>query len=146
MAGTYYFFSFSSKIGHVKIKLETTKVLGYFYTACSGSSRPFCICIRCESCKWRPLRWHYGTYGKPLEYKLYFHWSISDNVCWQCRENETTAGYHGKLQQLSSIDVSVNEWKRKAHSRGKYVSVSIITEYMYAWITIRGDFLQCSDS
>jgi len=45
---------FSSKIGHVKIKLETTLVLGYFYTACSGRCRPFCIFIRCESCKWRP--------------------------------------------------------------------------------------------
>ena len=45
---------FSSKIGHDKIKFETTLVLGYFYTACSGRSRPFCIFIRCESCKWRP--------------------------------------------------------------------------------------------
>ena len=44
---------FSSKIGHVKIKLETTLVLGYFYTACSGRCRPFRIFIRCESCKWR---------------------------------------------------------------------------------------------
>ena len=54
---------FSSKIGHVKIKLETTLVLEYFYTVCIGRSRPFCICIRCESRKWR-------FYGKPLEYKL----------------------------------------------------------------------------
>ena len=45
---------FLSKIGHVKIKLETTYVLGYFYTACSGISRPFWIFIRCESCKWQP--------------------------------------------------------------------------------------------
>jgi len=45
---------FSCKIGHDKIKLETTYVLGYFYAACSGISRPFCIFIRCESCKWRP--------------------------------------------------------------------------------------------
>ena len=37
---------FSSKIGHVKIRLETTLVLGYFYTACSGRCRPFCIFIR----------------------------------------------------------------------------------------------------
>jgi len=51
------------------------------------------------------LRLHYGTYWKPLKYKLYFHWSISDYVGSQCRENETTAF----LQQLSSIDVSVNE-------------------------------------
>jgi len=56
-----------------------------------------------------PLRLHYGTYGKPLECKLYFHWSIRDYVGSQSRENETTAEYHGKLQQLSSIDVSVNE-------------------------------------
>ena len=45
---------FSSKIGHDKIKLETTLVLGYFYTAYSGRCRSFCIFIRCESCKWRP--------------------------------------------------------------------------------------------
>ena len=45
---------FSSKIGHVKMKLETTLVRGYFYTACSGRCRPFWIFIRCESCKWRP--------------------------------------------------------------------------------------------
>ena len=41
-----------SKVGHVKIKFETVLVLGY--TACSGRCRPFCICIRCESWKWRP--------------------------------------------------------------------------------------------
>ena len=58
------------------------------------------------------LRLHYGTYRKPLEYKLYFHWSIRDYVGSKSRENETTAEYHGKLQQLSSIDVSVNELKR----------------------------------
>jgi len=45
---------FSSKIGHAKIKLETSLVLGYFYTACSGRCRPFWFFIRCESCKWRP--------------------------------------------------------------------------------------------
>jgi len=57
-----------------------------------------------------PLWLHYGTYGKPLEYKLYFHWSIRDYVGSQSRGNETTAEYHyKKLQQLSPIDVSVNE-------------------------------------
>jgi len=47
---------FSNKIGHVKIKLETTLVLGYLYTACSGRCRPFCIFIRwesCENCKYK---------------------------------------------------------------------------------------------
>ena len=97
---------FSSKIGHVKIKLETTLVLGYFYTACSGRCRPFCIFIYANG---DPLRLHYGTYWKPLKYKPYFHWSISDYIGSQCRENETTARYHEKIQQLSSIDVSVNE-------------------------------------
>ena len=29
-------------------------MLVYFYTASSGRFRPFCIFIRCESCKWRP--------------------------------------------------------------------------------------------
>ena len=45
---------FSSKIGHDKIKLETTLVLGYFYIACTGRSRPFFVFICYESCKWRP--------------------------------------------------------------------------------------------
>ena len=59
-----------------------------------------------------PLRLHYGTLWKPLKYNPYFHWSIIDYVGSQCSENETTAGYHEKLQQPSSIDVSVNECKR----------------------------------
>ena len=32
-----------------------------------------------------PLWLHCGIYGKPLEYKLYFHWSIRDDVGSQCR-------------------------------------------------------------
>ena len=46
-----------------------------------------------------PLRLHYGTYWKPLEYKLYCHWSVREYIGSQSRENETTAGYHVKLCQ-----------------------------------------------
>ena len=43
---------FSSKIGHVEIKLETTLVLGYVYIAFSGRCRPFGIFYEFyESCK-----------------------------------------------------------------------------------------------
>ena len=51
---------FISKIGHAKIKLGTSLVPGHFYTVCSGRSPLFCIFIRCESCKWRPLQLHVG--------------------------------------------------------------------------------------
>ena len=145
----------------ISIKLETTLVHGYFYTACSVRSRPFCIFIRCEACKWRsPLRLHYGIYGKPLEYKLYCYSSIRDYVGSQCRENETTAGYHGQLQQSSSIVMSVNEWKPfikamvepfRKKQQYEITSIHKVSMFLclswphtlYAWITIHGDFLQC---
>ena len=97
---------FSCKIGHDKIKLETTYVLTQPVAVYLDR---FVFLFVANLANGGPLRLHYGTYGKPLEYKLYCHWSVRDYLDSQCRENETTARYHVKLQQPSSIDVSVNE-------------------------------------
>ena len=98
---------FSSKMGHVKIKLETTYDLDIFTQPVAAYLDRFVSLFVANLANGGPLRLHYGTYGKPLEYKLYCHWLVREYVGSKCRENETTVGYHVKLQQPSSIDVSV---------------------------------------
>ena len=86
--------------------------LGYFTQPVAVNVDRFVFVFNANPANGDHLRLHYGTYWKPIKYKPYFHWSISDYGCSQCRENETTAGYHEQLQQPSSIDVSANEFKR----------------------------------